>query len=366
MSAYLSHPKLRINERSTLAARLVLLSMGLLPFSFVHGLQSCALADCEPPHQNTTSAVLAKKTKLRGKYDISRIGQRGIGKGINLYSSERERNLGDKLAGEIDHSVTLIEDPLISRCLNRIVQALVDHSEASYAVSLRLVDNDAEVNAYSLPGGHLYMTTGLLMDVQTETEMATVLAHEIAHVAARHDTRTWTREILWSLPFFPILKLPGRVGYSARQLTSVFRSLPVLKFDRNTEYEADLLGLEYAYSAGYDPQGALDLYERSALEYLQTPNFFFRLFDGHPTMKDRLRHATAEIMMRLPLREQYVLDTSEFQEAKLQLSYLALEKQRAEHAIAPLEVKPCFDTRVECRQDTEVTAASGRFRSLPR
>jgi beta-barrel assembly-enhancing protease len=195
------------------------------------------------------------------------------------------------------------------------------------------------VNAYSLPGGHVYTTTGLLVHVQTETELAMVLAHEIAHVAARHDTRTWTREILWDLPFLPILKLPGRVGYFAQQITSVFRSLPVLRFDRNTEYEADLLGLEYAYSAGYDPQGALDLYERSALEDPQTPNFFFRLFDGHPTMKDRLRHAKAEIKMRLPPREQYVLDTSEFQEAKCQLSYLVVEKQRAEHAIASLEME---------------------------
>ena len=334
--------------------------MCLLPFNFVYSLGSCASADCEPPDQNTTSAVPAKTIKLHGKYDISRLGQRGIGKGINLYSSERERKLGDKLAEEMDHSVTLIEDPLIRRCLNRIVQALVGHSEAFYAVSVRLVDNDAEVNAYSLPGGHVYMTTGLLMDVQNETEMAMVLAHEIAHVAARHDTRTWTREILWNLPFLPILKLPGRIGYSAQQITAVFRSLPVLKFDRNTEYEADQLGLEYVYSAGYDPQGALSLYERSALEDPQTPNFFFRLFDDHPTMKDRLRHAMAEIRMRLPPREQYVLDTSEFQEAKCQLSYLVVEKQRAEHAIAPLEVKPCADTRVECRQDTEVTVASGR------
>jgi predicted Zn-dependent protease len=193
--------------------------------------------------------------------------------------------------------------------------------------------------------------------------MAMVMAHEIGHVAARHDTRTWTREILWDLPFFPILKVPGPIGYFAQQITSVLQSLPVMKFHRNTEHEADLLGLEYAYSAGYDPQGMLDLYERSAVEDPHTPNFIVRLFDTHPAMKDRLRRAKAEILMLLPPRKQYVLDTSEFQEAKHQLMDLVLEKERAEHTIALFEVKPCAGIGVQCQQDSDLAAASRRLRS---
>jgi predicted Zn-dependent protease len=277
---------------------------------------------------------------LGAKYDVGQIGHRGIGRGINLYSFEREKTLGDKLAAKLDHSLTIIDDPLIYRCLNRIVQVLVSHSEVPYEITVKLVYDDDEVNAYSLPGGHLYMTSGLFVEVQTEAEMAMVMAHEIAHVAARHDTRTWTREILWDLPFFPILKVPGPIGYSAQQITSALRSLPVMKFNRNAEHEADLLGLEYAYSAGYDPQGMLDLYERSVVDDAHAPNFIVRLFDTHPSMKERLRRAKTETSMILPPRNAYVLDTSEFQEARHRLMDIVLEKQRAEEAAATSEVKP--------------------------
>jgi predicted Zn-dependent protease len=322
-------------------AFLILLPMILLRFSFAQGPESCVLANCESFNETATSKSPAKTTtRLGTKYDVDQIGRRGIGRGFNLFSFERERKLGDKLAAELDHSVIIIDDPLINRCLNRIVQALVSHSEVSYEVTVRLVYDDDDVNAYSLPGGHLYMTSGLFLEVQNEAEMAMVMAHEIAHVAARHDTRTWTREILWDLPFFPILKVPGPVGYSAQQITSALRSLPVMKFNRNTEYEADLLGLEYAYSAGYDPQGMLDLYERSVVEDGHGPNFIVRLFDTHPSMKDRLRRAKAGTSMILPPRNAYVLDTSEFQEAKHQLMDIVLEKQRAEAAAATSEVKP--------------------------
>jgi predicted Zn-dependent protease len=339
LSAHASSQKLGIGRRNILSGFFILLSMSALPFSFSQG-QSSALEDGEPSRSEVTSTDLAKNsTKLPAKYDVSQIGQRGIGRGINLYSSERERKLGNRLAEKMDHSLTIIDDPLIKGYLNRIAQALAEQSDVSYNVSVKLVYDD-EVNAYSLPGGHLYMTTGLLLDMQSETEMAMVMAHEIAHVEARHDTRTWTREILWNLPFFPILKLPGPIGYSARQITSELRSLPVLKFDRNTEYEADLLGMEYAYSAGYDPHGILDLYERSAVEDQRAPNFIVRLFDTHPTMKERLRRAKAEIMILLPVRAQYVLDTSEFRQSKCRLRDLVKDKQRADRRIDPFEVKP--------------------------
>ena len=320
---------------------IILLSMSLLHCSFAQGLESCALADCAYSNQTATlKSPTRTTTRLGAKYDVSQIGHRGIGRGINLYSSERERKLGDNLAAEMDHSLTLIDDPLINKCLNRIVQTIVSHSEVAYEVSVRLVYDDDEVNAYSLPGGHLYMTSGLLLEAQNEAELAMVIAHEIAHVAARHDTRTWTREILWDLPFFPILKVPGPIGYSAQQITSALRSLPVMKFNRNTEHEADLLGLEYAYSAGYDPQGMLDLYERSMVKDAHAPNFIVRLFDTHPSMKDRLRRATTETSMILPPRNAYLLDTSEFQEARHQLMDIVLQKQRAEEAAATSEVKP--------------------------
>lgn len=268
----------------------------------------------------------------------SQSSRHGIGKGINLYSYEREKKLGDKLSNQMDHSLVIIDDPLISKCVNRVVQALVNQSDVSYKISVRLVYNNDEVNAYSLPAGHLYMTTGLLLDMQTESEMAMVMAHEIAHVAARHDTRTWTREILWGIPFFPMLKVPGPIGYSAMHLSSALSSLPVLKFDRGTEYEADLVGLEYAYAAGYDPQGMLELYQRSADKDSHPSNFIVRLFDTHPSMKDRLKHARAEVSPVPPVREQYVLDTSEFQEAKQHLRDLVHDLQRAEEPIDPIDV----------------------------
>ena len=316
------------------------LALALSP-CFARNPQSCALQERESPKQAATSTDQVKETSSQcGKYDLTQIGRRGIGKGLNLYSYEREKKLGEKLSKRMDHSLTIIDDPLVSACLNRIAQALVHHSEVAYNISVTLIYNNEEVNAYSLPAGHLYVTTGLLLNMQSESELAMVMAHEIAHVAARHDTRTWTREILWGIPFFPILKVPGPIGYSAGQLSSALSSLPVLKFDRDTEHEADLLGVQYAYSAGYDPQGMLDLYQRSADDDSRTSNFIVRLFNTHPSMKDRFNRAKAEISMFLPLQEQYVLDTSEFQEAKQHLEDLVHDMERADKASDPFVVTP--------------------------
>src|SRR5882724_7219892 len=202
MPPYLSDPqlgaralsqKLWVEGRSILSGFFVLLSMSLLACSLAQDPQSCALVERESADQPATSKDLARSNRLPAKYDVSQIGQRGIGRGFNLYSSERERKLGDKLAEEMEHSLTIIDDPLITAYLNRIAQALVDHSEVFYKISIRLVYDNDEVNAYSLPGGHLYMTTGMLMNMQSESQLAMVMGHEIAHVAARHDTRTWTR-----------------------------------------------------------------------------------------------------------------------------------------------------------------------------
>lgn len=279
--------------------------------------------------------------KLPPKYDVGQIGRRGIGRGVNFYSSERERKMGDALAAEMERSMTVIHDPLIDGYLNRVVQNLVDHSEVGYKVSIRLVYDNEDVNAQSLPGGHLYMTSSMLLALESESELAMVMAHEIAHVAARHDTRSFTREILWDLPFFPLLRIPGTIGYSVRQVTWSFRSMPVLKFDRGTEHEADLLGLEYAYSAGYDPEGMLNLYQRFAMQDSRPSSFFSRLFATHPRMTDRLHRAKSEIVRLLPPRTEYVQDTSDFHEAKQRLLDIVIERQRSAEASAPAGASGC-------------------------
>src|SRR5579862_3929835 len=232
-----------------LASSVVVLSFSFLPFTFAQSPPSCNFAECVRADR-MADANSYPRARLPAKYDLSRIGQRGIGRGLNFYSPEREKKLGDEIAKRMEPSLTIIDDPFIYGYLNRIAQAIVAHSEVSYNVRIKLLYDNFEINARSLPGGHLYMPTSLLLSLQNESETAMII----------------TRETLWDLPFFPLLRLPGPIGYSAQQVTSALRSLPVLKFNRDTEREADLLGLEYAYSAGYDPQGILDMYERLALE----------------------------------------------------------------------------------------------------
>jgi hypothetical protein len=261
--------------------------------------------------------TLSKHAKTPLKYDVSKIGDRGVEKGVNFYSYEREQALGKELSSQLEATSKLLNDPVVCDYVNKVGQRLVRYSDAKIPFTIKVIDDD-QVNAFALPGGYFYVNSGLILAAQTEAELAGVMAHEIAHVAARHATKGATRTQIWNLASMSLVFVGGPVGMAVRQVSSLAVPMTFMKFSRNFEREADLLGIEYEYAAGYDPQAFIDFFERIASQS-KKPNIVARAFDSHPMNQDRIRRAQKEIESMLPPHDQYLVNTSEFDEVKAHL-----------------------------------------------
>ena len=270
------------------------------------------------------SQKLGKLVKVAGKYDVTRIGARGIGGGINFYSLEKEQVLGQEMAREMESQVRLLTDPVITEYVNRLGQQLVRHSDARVPFTIKVVDSD-EVNAFALPGGFFYVNTGLILAAENEAELAGVMAHEIAHVAARHATRNATKSQIWNLISLPMVFVGGPAGMVLRQVAGVAVPMTFLKFSRDAEREADLLGMEYEYAAGYDPAALVNFFEKLDAQK-KKPNFMAKAFATHPMNHDRVKRAQKEIETMLPDRDEYVVTTSEFDEIKARVAQMIARK----------------------------------------
>lgn len=260
-----------------------------------------------------------KKVKFPSKYDVQRIGDRSVGKGVNFFSLSREREMGENMSRDLDAHLQLVRDPELNAYVNRVVQNLVIHSDAKVPFTVRVVKND-EVNAFSLPGGFLYVNTGLIAAAPDEATFAGILAHEVAHVAARHATKTLTRRMLFRVAYVPLMFVTGGAAVAIGNAAGVAIPLSNMKFNRDAEREADLLGLEYAYSAGYDPGAFVQFFETlRSRQKRKPPKFFGMMFTSHPMDTDRIKRAQVVITSLLPEKSDYVIDTSDFRAAKERL-----------------------------------------------
>jgi beta-barrel assembly-enhancing protease len=280
--------------------------------------------------------VRPEDPKKIAKYDVNRIGHRGIGHGFNIYSQKREHQLGQNLAAAFDSSSRIVNDPVLNDYVNRLAQKIVRNSDAEIPFTVRLIDSSEIPRAYGLPGGFLYVDSALIFAAESEAELAGVMAHEIAHVAARHATRALTRKDLFHVTG-SLSMLAGPVGIVLQDAGGVAGPLSVKKFSRDSEYEADLLGIEYAYTAGYDPEALLSALEKlHALEasraamFAKIPGYHFasklpfhsqvaRGFSNYPLLEERIRRLQLEITTFLPDRKDYIVDTNEFQDIKERL-----------------------------------------------
>jgi predicted Zn-dependent protease len=273
--------------------------------------------DTQPPLAPQLAPSHGKPVKIDPRYDVNKIGDRGTGSGINFYSMEQEQALGREMSMEVEAACKLFKDPAVNDYINTLGQRLVRYSDAKVPFTIKVVDDD-QVNAFALPGGFLYVTTGLILAAETEAELAGVMSHEIAHVAARHGTKGATRTQIWNLASLPLVFVGGPVGMAVREVSQFAMPMTMMKFSRNFEREADMLGLEYEYAAGYDPSAFVDFFERINTER-KKPNFVARAFATHPMNRDRITRAQKEIDTMLPEHEQYIVNTSEFVEIRAHL-----------------------------------------------
>jgi beta-barrel assembly-enhancing protease len=255
------------------------------------------------------------------KKDPDEIGNRDVGKGVNFYSIEKEIALGKGLAQDVERQAKIVDDPVIAEYVNRVGQNLVRNSDAKVPFTIKVVDSE-DVNAFALPGGFFFVNSGLILKADTEAELAGVMAHEIAHVAARHGTRQATRGELAQLGTIPLIFMGGWAGYGARQAVSVLLPVGFLAFSRGFESEADMLGLQYMYKTGYDPGAFVDFFEKIQSMETKKPGTVAKVFSTHPPTGDRITSAQKNIQDLLKERPEYVVTTSEFNDVKARLNTL--------------------------------------------
>lgn len=253
--------------------------------------------------------------KIDPKYDLSKIGDRNIGTGLDFYSIEREIAMGRDLARDVEENSRVVADPVINEYINRLGQRLVANSDARVPFQIKVLQND-EVNAFALPGGFFFVNTGLIEAADNEAGLAGVMAHEIAHVAARHATKNMTRSQLLNMASIPLMMFGGPAALAVREAMSFAVPMGVMKFSRDAEREADLLGLEYDYETGYDPQEFVKLFEKFKSGEKGKSSLIAKAFATHPMTSDRIKRAQDEIAQHLPPRPDYIVDTSEFEEIK--------------------------------------------------
>jgi len=269
----------------------------------------------------TNSSTTAPAKGSGGKDDVEAIGNRNIGgKGLgNWYSLEKEIAMGKGYAQEVESSVKLVQDPTVNEYVNRIGQNIVRNSDAKVPFTIKVVDSD-EINAFALPGGFFYVNSGLILAADDEAELAGVMAHEIAHVAARHATRQMTRAQMVNLGSIPLIFVGGWAGYAIRSAASFALPMTFLTFSRGFESEADYLGLEYMYKTGYDPQAFISFFEKIQAKEKKKPGTLSKAFSTHPQTPDRIGKTQEEIAKVLPAKDTYVVNTSEFDDVKARLA----------------------------------------------
>jgi len=257
--------------------------------------------------------------------DPDKIGNRDVGKGVNFYSLEKEIALGKQLATEVERQAKIINDPVIAEYVNRVGQNLVRNSDAKVPFTIKVIDSE-EVNAFALPGGFFFVNSGLILKADNEAELAGVMAHEIGHVAARHGTKQATRGEIAQVGMIPLIFMGGWTGYGIYQAASVLVPVGFLQFSRSMESEADLLGLEYMYKAGYDPTAFVDFFEKIETLEKRKPGTMAKVFSTHPPTDARIQAAQKNIQEYLKAKPEYVLTTSEFNDVKARL--MAMHNKR--------------------------------------
>jgi len=279
--------------------------------------------DAKAPQQQASNKTLSTND------DPTMIGKRNINKGLwgkIAAGTESEVKAGRMLAAEVDKEAKFIDDPIITEYVNRVGQNIVLHSDAKIPFTIKVIDSD-EVNAFALPGGFFYVNKGLILAADNEAELAGVMAHEIAHVCARHAMENERKMQVLDYGLLAGMILGGGIiGNILYNGGGMIEGMAFLKFSRGAEEEADRLGVQYMWAAGYDPNAMATMFEKLEAKNKKKPGTISKLFATHPAPIER-RTAAVALAARFPEREEYVISSSEFQRVKNRL--LRLSNARA-------------------------------------
>jgi len=303
--------------------------------------------------------------KLSTNEDPTMIGKRNINKGIwgkMAGGTESEVKMGRQLAAQVEREVKFVDDPLITEYVNRVGQNIVLHSDAKIPFTIRVIDSD-EVNAFALPGGFFFVNRGLVLAADNEAELAGVMAHEIAHVAARHAMENERKmQIIDYGLLAGILLGGGVIGNVLYNAGGLIEGLSFLKFTRGAEEEADKLGVQYMWAAGYDPNAMATMFEKLEAKNKKKPGTIAKLFATHPAPPDR-RTAAIALAARFPEREEYVISSSEFQRVRNRLLRLSNARATSAGAIAGSDEgtpgRPTLKRRQPTPDDATTTSPDG-------
>lgn len=273
----------------------------------------------------------AGPTALSTKDDPAQIGKRNINKGTDKFfgwlggSQEKEIQIGRQIALEVEQQAKMVDDPVVTEYVNRVGQNIVLHSDAKIPFTIKVIDSD-EVNAFALPGGFFFVNKGLILAADNESELAGVMAHEIAHVCARHAMENQGKGTFLNYAALAGIIFGGPIVSNVLYNGGgILTGLASLKFSRSAEIEADNLGVQYLYASGYDPTGMSTMFEKLASQNKKKPGTLSKLFASHPQSVDR-RDTSLQLVARFPEKEEYIISTSEFQRVKSHLLKLTNAK----------------------------------------
>jgi predicted Zn-dependent protease len=206
-----------------------------------------------------------------------------------IWSKQDEVRIGKEVSLEVEKAYKLDPNPAHQQRVQLIGQRLVAVAKVEpYDYTFKVLDSD-EINAFALPGGPVYVMRGLLEMVENDDELACVMGHELAHINRRHAAKQVTRGT-WA----SILIAFGTRG-KVRDIAEISAALLQLKYSRNQEYEADRLGIEYAYQAGYDPHGLIRFFQKLQAKQKEGDKGILANLRTHPLTENRIQRAMQHI-----------------------------------------------------------------------
>ena len=262
------------------------------------------------------------------KNDPNEIGDRNVAH-KSIISQEKEIAIGKQYATEIERQAKMLKDPVITEYVNRLSQNLARNSDLKIPLTVKVID-DPQINAFTLPGGFIYVNSGVLLAADEEDQIAGVIAHEIGHAAARHWASQMTKSMIAQYAMIPLMFIPMTAAVYYGVVEAYLNGVPLafLKFSRKDEAEADFLGLQYMYKAGYDPNAFVGFFGKVMDEERRAPGTMSTVFASHPPTGDRIVASEEEIQKILPKREQYLVSTSEFDDIKARLQTVMSQHRR--------------------------------------